>query len=50
MPEPCDFPACTEAVTIHRPDGGHVCSRHEHVHVATDGSWTNDSHLEGGHG
>lgn len=46
MPEPCDFPSCTEAVALRRPDGSRVCTRHEHVHVSSTGSWIPDHHTD----
>lgn len=53
MPEPCVFPDCTAAAAVRRTDGTLSCHLHEHVTVATSGSWLEDDthhHLPKGRG
>lgn len=42
----CDFPGCDR----HAERGLRMCDYHVMVRLASNGSWVDDSHLEGGHG
>lgn len=42
----CDFPGCDR----HAELGARMCDYHELVRIASNGSWVNDRHPDGGHG
>lgn len=42
----CDFPGCDR----HAELGGRMCDYHVMVRLASNGSWVDDSHADGGHG
>ena len=42
----CDFPGCDR----HAELGGRMCDYHLMVRLASNGSWVDDSHADGGHG
>ena len=42
----CDFPGCER----HAELGGRMCDYHVMVRLASNGSWVDDSHADGGHG
>ena len=42
----CDFPGCDR----HAELGGRMCDYPVMVRLASNGSWVDDSHADGGHG
>ena len=42
----CDFPGCDNGAAR----GARMCDYHALVRVASNGSWVDDHHPEGGHG
>lgn len=42
----CDFPGCDR----HAEHGVRMCEYHAMVRLASNGSWVNDTHADGGHG
>ena len=42
----CDFPGCDR----HAELGLRMCEHHAMVRLASNGSWVDDSHTDGGHG
>jgi len=42
----CDFPGCDR----HAELGSRMCDYHVLVRLASNGSWVDDSHPDGGHG
>lgn len=42
----CDFPGCSRHAVL----GAQMCDHHEMVRLASNGSWVDDGHPEGGHG
>lgn len=42
----CDFPRCER----HAELGSRMCDHHELVRLASNGSWVDDNHADGGHG
>lgn len=42
----CDFPGCDR----HAELGARMCDYHVMVRLASNGSWVDDSHADGGHG
>lgn len=43
---PCDFPNCDRTAAL----GARMCDRHILVRIASNGSWVDDAHPDGGHG
>lgn len=42
----CDFPGCER----HAELGARMCDYHVTVRIASNGSWVDDHHSDGGHG
>lgn len=42
----CEFPGCDRHAAL----GTRMCDHHVMVHLASNGSWVDDHHSEGGHG
>jgi hypothetical protein len=42
----CDFPGCDR----HAERGARMCDYHVTVRIASNGSWVDDHHADGGHG
>ncbi|HEX7740586.1 MAG TPA: hypothetical protein VF426_13160 [Marmoricola sp.] len=42
----CDFPGCDR----HAEQGARMCDHHVMVRLASNGSWVDDNHTDGGHG
>jgi hypothetical protein len=42
----CDFPGCDR----HAEQGMRMCDHHVMVRIASNGSWVDDHHSDGGHG
>lgn len=42
----CDFPGCQ----CHAALGARMCEHHVMVRLASNGSWVDDTHADGGHG
>jgi hypothetical protein len=42
----CDFPGCERRAEL----GARMCDYHVMVRIASNGSWVDDHHIDGGHG
>lgn len=42
----CDFPGCERTAEL----GTRLCDYHVTVRIASNGSWVDDNHADGGHG